>query len=338
MNSTRPRTPDASPRYVPPAPQRSRGYALLLTLVMLSLTAVMIGTLAHTSGSEALRARQAQRDLQSRWAGASCRRVLLPALQEQLQSELDQWRADDQSVGALPPASVSLSFEMQGVQILARVDDQQAMPNLNQRIKATANGQPLDVQGALSEYAFNERLVPRPMEEVHARRLGAEPFQSWGQLYPAATPNDLSGISSPRATARGLVFENSGGSVTYAGGLELTLWGDGMVNLWTASPQSLHRVLDEPIGVDQVSKLIELREDYRDLSARQLVQMLNMGPSERAAAQLALTDRSRAYAMWLAVTPMADGQPLPGERPRWSLTVTEGGRGISGDRDRVFCW
>lgn len=325
----------------PCVPRRESGYALLLTLVMLALTAVTIGTLAHTSGTEALRARQAERDLQLRWAEASSRRVLLPALKQQLETRLDQWRADDQGMFRSPASSVMVVLDLQGIRIVARLDDQQAMPNLNQLLTAEQHGQPLDVQSILAESPIRERLVPMPLDEATARRLGESSFTSWGQLYLTASPSDLSGLNPAATRQRDLIFGDSRPGTTSLRGPGVTLWGDGKLNLLTASPQALHRVLDDPIGSDQVMTLLDLREAHRDLSARQLVQMLNMGPSERAAARLALTDRSRTYALWLAVTPTVDGEPIPGQRPRWSLTVVEGGGGLtrgSGGRNRDFRW
>lgn len=301
---------------------RGRGYALLLTLVMLALTAVAVASLAHTSASDALAARQAERDLQRRWAETGCRRVLMPAMQSRLEDELDRWRyeADRTDPGSAPPSSVSTQITLGGVLLDVRVDDQQALPNLNTLLQTGLGDPALEVQRVVAQAGLQGRLAPSPLDADPARRLGLPAYASWGQVYAQAPPEQLSGMSMDRRTvhragaAPQIEFSHKvhpqvipGGSSrgTSGGwGVLLTLWGDGRLNLWTASGWSVHRVLDERIGADRVADLLALRGQYPDRSSRQLASMLNLPPDQRAAAQLALTDRSRVYAMWLGVTPV----------------------------------
>lgn len=315
--------------------RRSGGYALLLTLVMLALTAVTIGTLAHVSSSEALRARQAERDLQSRWAETSSRRVLLPALQQRLESELDAWRTSEQAPTLPPPASITVTLDLGDQRIAARVDDLQALPNLNRQLAMTKPGQRNDVRSIFTGGMVHERLQPRPLEEDHARRMGSGPYLSWGQLYPAAGPETLSGLDPTAIPPGHFVYANGNADPTgFNPGVGWTLWGDGKLNVWTASQDSLHRVLDHSIGSDQTTRLIELRGGHRGLSARELIQMMNLGPSERAAARLALTDRTETYALWLAITPLQRGETGPDGRVLWSLTVHDANNSLSQGRLR----
>ena len=329
----------------------SSGYALLLTLVMLVLTAVTISTLAHTSSTQAMRARQAERDLQSRWAETSCRRVLMPALQQHLQTALDSYRDAGAEWVDSPPSSVAVSFALSGVQVVARLDDQQAVPNVNHLLTSTTQGQPNSIADVLIPGSIRARLVPRPLDESQAQQLNASPFESWGQLYPTASPQALSGMTGSMPLGRGLVLgyaDRGNGLVGAAPGGSgvpgipgVGLWGDGRLNVWTASPQSLHRVLDDGIGSDQVAKLLALRRDHRELSARQLVQAMNLGPSERAVARQTLTDRSRTFGMWLAVTPTDVDRPLQGRQAHWSLTIVESSDRSArsgGSHARVFRW
>lgn len=322
------------------ARRRVGGYALLLTLILLTLTAVTIGTLARTSSTQALQAIQAERDLQLRWAELSCRRVLLPAMQTQLTSDLDRWRSSESENTTrrdAPLFSMTTTIEFRGIHVVARLDDQQALPNLNTLLAASHNGQPADVHALIAQTSIRERLVPRPLDEATARRIGAGPYDAWGQLFPAATPPVLSGMQG----------------ATNSTGIPLTLWGDGRLNVWTASPESLHLVLDDRVGTDQVAKLLELRAEHRERSVRELIQMMNLGPSERAQARLSLTDRSRTYALWLSLSLHSfEGETSSNaytlkdssSPTQWSLTISENSSATSGsasgggDRGKVFRW
>lgn len=332
---------------------------MLLTLVMLALTAVAVASLAHTSASDALAARQAERDLQRRWAETSCRRVLMPAMRTRLEDELDRWRyeGDRTDPGSAPPSSVSTRITLGGVRLDVRVDDQQALPNLNTLLHTGLRDPALEVQRVVTQAGLQGRLAPSPLDPDSARRLGLPDYASWGQVYALASPEQLSGMVMDRrtihragATPQIEFFHATGAQVTPGsssggtsgaggGGVLLTLWGDGRLNLWTAGGWAVHRVLDERIGADRVADLLALRGQYPDRSSRQLVSMLNLPPDQRASAQLALTDRSRVYVMWLGVTPVVEvrssSQPTP--RTSWSLTV-QGAGGDHPARPLIFRW
>lgn len=334
---------------------------MLLTLVMLALTAVAVASLAHTSASDALAAQKAERDLQRRWAETSCRRVLMPAMQTRLEDELDRWRYEDDRTdpGSAPPSSVSTRIMLGELRLDVRVDDQQALPNLNTLLQTGLRDPALEVQRVVAQAGLQGRLAPSPLDPDPARRLGLPGYASWGQVYALASPEQLSGmvidrrtIHTTRATSQiefshevdpqvipgGNTGGNSGAGAG-GGGVWLTLWGDGRLNLWTAGGWAVHRVLDERIGADRVADLLALRGQYPDRSSRQLVSMLNLPPDQRASAQLALTDRSRVYAMWLGVTPVVEArsssQPTP--RTSWSLTV-QGAGGDPPARPLIFRW
>lgn len=338
------------------ATRSSGGYALVLTLVMLSLTAVMVGTLAQTSGSAALQAKDAERELQLKWAEASCRHVLVPVMRDRLQSELDDWRSTDDGQDLThqrPASSISTSFELGGVWVVARMDDQQALPNLNTLLTQRDNGQPTDIQALLASQAgIGERLKAQPLEESIAQRIGARAYTSWGQLYPDATPQSLSGLNPSAQSPQSTIIDDEGNNP-----IPFTLWGNGTLNLWTASPAAVHLALGERLSPDKIARLLELRQTHRDRPARQLVQMLNLGPSERAAARLALTDQSQTHTLWLSLTPPGsqgtssrapmDGRvrhtTTPGDNSGgsggggWSLTVVESTH-RKAQRQQVFRW
>src|SRR5947207_2859332 len=56
----------------------SRGYVLVMALVLLALAATLMTGIARAAITHASEARQAQDELQRRWGSASCRNVALP--------------------------------------------------------------------------------------------------------------------------------------------------------------------------------------------------------------------------------------------------------------------
>ncbi len=321
---------------------RPRGYALILTLVVLALTAVMVGGLAHRSGAEALLAQQAERDLRTRWAETSARRALMPAMQNHLEAKLAQWRTENAQGEGSPPVAVLISLDLMGVSITARLDDQQAVPNLNRLAHMDPSGGWREIGSVFAPPSVPASGSLLPLDSEAASRLGTPRLIAWGQVYPAVDPRLLSGLEPLRDHQPVGLRDWAAATGPTRHGLTtgVTLWGDGKLNAWTSSPETLHHMFDRVIGADQVSRLVELRTAHRAGAARGLVEMLGLSADERARMQLSLCDRSRTYALWLAVTVQQEdhGGVLRGLRPCWSLTVVEGAAGSTNPNSQVFRW
>ena len=315
--------------------RQSHGYALLLTLVMLALTATAVSTLAKTSATRALAAKQAERDLQIQFAESSCRRVLMPAMQQYLGSDANtsQTRGGASSRTATL-SSLIVAMEFGDLHVVARLDDQNALPNLNALL---ASQTPPQAAGSHPIFAAIGLPNPRhtwPLQGAIGQRVGIGTYSAWQQLYPQTPPATLCGLDPHAATT------------TYPAPspppFPLTLWGNEKLNLWTASEQALHGVLDGVMDPSDIAELVTLRDDtpYREQSIAQMLQTLGLSISAQSSAQRRLTDESQTYALWLAVTPTSsERHPAPSSAAytSWSLTISGWNDG-SGSRPIVFHW
>src|SRR4051812_5359020 len=86
-------------------PEQSRGYVLLLTLLMLAVAAAALAGACRTALRKAVLAARAQEDLQRRWGVVSCRAALLPKAERVLASSPDRTAAEarlDVTLGGRP--------------------------------------------------------------------------------------------------------------------------------------------------------------------------------------------------------------------------------------------
>ena len=321
---------------------RGEGYALVVTLVFLAIMAVTITGMARLSLMTAMDAKAAEESLQVKWAQASCRDILFPTLRDQLDTELAQWRSvqDEQGEHLEPPRSIRVQFTLGSASggsmgnisrppvllLSVRVDDQQAMPqldNLYRRYKR--EGHLFELSQRLEQLAPGQRVDLRPTPDTWTQGLGFKHFASWQQVFPGL------GRSYETTTTSGDILRGTYGDTygsTYGGtsggpATELTLWGDGRLNLWTASDDALRWQFEDRLGRKNMLKLLELRDEQRQATTRDLVDALDINPSNRAALRLGLTDESKAYGMWLTLSPI---HPEDTNRTRPSSAA----RGISG--------
>lgn len=308
----------------PPCARSSRskpGYALLVTLVMLSLLAIILGGLARRSAERALQARDTEEDMRQRWAELSCSRVLLLTAAERKNRELTAW-LESSDPGAVrigdanpPKPSDVFYLELAGLQLWGRIDDEQCKRNLNRALALSPDAaiSPQQVLDGILSPARSQSL--RLTREPFVHQLGLTPLVSWAQLLPENKLPELLGGHGPQAMM--------GTSLHPAVADRVTLWGDGRLNIWTASNQTIRDELAGSVESETIEKLLELKRLGHDHDLGTLI--LNATPEhkpDRAVLSGVLTDRSTCYSLWLAVRP--DNQP---DAPaRWSHRVFQSGQ------------
>lgn len=305
-----------------------RGYALLVTLVMLGLLGVILGGLARISADTALEAREAEDRLRRHWAELSCQRALLVSAPEWSAAKYAAWVAsfdddarDANSDAPRPAGQESLHLSLTGVELWIRIEDEQAKVNLNHLLReASADGDTFRTESVLRDALGGvSGVLPQVTRPEMVQALGLEPLESWGQALPGSTPGSLLGVNAPKQLL--------GGAFTNAITGNKTLWGSGQINLVTAQEQVVIDHLRDRVPPETVQRLLQAHREDPSRSLHALIAEATDDPDERAALATTLTTRSHCFSMWLASRPAA----RPTAIPHWSLhIVTSGSNATAG--------
>lgn len=294
---------------------------LLLTLVLLALVAVLLLGLSRRSVARATEARDAAVDLQRRWGATTVRAALLPRA-DRLLDAVNEARATRRE-------PVTNSFrdhvELGGQVFDFIVSDEQAKANLNVALARLSDERAANVIGDLvpsklaaidvalradpraalppspsppppapaPEGGQQQTQQPPPTPEDGAQevspsaRLVSDPpaFGAWGQVFPSAGPPALLGFTRDEA---GLTSQ-------------ITLWGDGRLNLRRATPEALTAVAGRLLNAAQVRRIIDARDASPGASAEEWIAAAAVADEQRPPLQRLMTDESSVFAVAVAV-------------------------------------
>ena len=313
------------------------GYALLITLVMLGLMGVILAGLARRSADVALQAREAEERLRRHWAVLSCERSLLRTTPDRQDARTQAWLAgfdpDQTANGAelspKPSRYAAAYLTLTGLELYLRIEDEQAKINLNRALEHPSlrhdpAGQEIASQDLVGAHSGRVQINRPEMVQT----LGLHPIESWQQLLTARAapdllfiqrPDDLLDAPSPQAVPS-----------------QLTLWGDGRLNLVVADEATIQNALRDQLSPETIQRLLELHHEDPSLPLSGLITGASENPKDRATLTAALTDRSKCFSMWIGTRPPAEIQ----RSCDWSMLVLEAGPadGQSGRRTVRFDW
>ncbi len=207
------------------APVRRSGFALLLTLMVLALAAVILSLSARRSTTATRSALQAERDLRHKWALAAGETLL-----EQANVLLVDPAAGD-AAHARPLPVRKFDLTMAGERVVILLASEQGKPNINSLAKRLPA---FDLARLIETLGGKD-----PLAGVDADR----PFWCLEQLRPGATPSDLLGGPWPDSIHPGLATA-------------ATLAGDGKLDWRIASPAALVAVLGPEVPSDKAQALV----------------------------------------------------------------------------------
>jgi hypothetical protein len=268
------RTANIRPRIRPTRGQQRSGYVLIMTLVLIVLAALCEVGLVRRSLQLATRAIQTQASLQHRWAAASCRKLLLDRAEDLLkpiEGPDPTWPT---------PKRLQFEFTLAGSTYQVFLSDEDAKANLNtlhERLPAKA----FQLATALAGQEYP--LQWRPDRSKRARQT-RKWFASWGQVFDLAS-----------------IWHSGDLPSLYRSTEKITCWGDGRLNIRTASDRVLQTLVGEIVGQDVAHKLIEARAEAVDLELPALLKSLALRGTKLRKLRGLLTDRSSCYSLWLAL-------------------------------------
>jgi hypothetical protein len=266
-----------------------RGYVLLMVLLLLSVSATIVGALCRQAMLSQSAAVRAQEELQLHWGQVSCQTSLLPAAD----NIMDRARL----AGAPPSSVVWESITLGGQPIQLGFGDEQARVNLN---SVYAAGGKDAIRQALQSLGRTGLAVPRlilgpepggqrtPMfaflpsasgESSDADRSDAGEMSaiipvigSLGQLFPDASPAELPGV-------------------------DVTCWGDGKINLHRASAAVIAQAAGSLLSPVQVKKILSARSSQIDIPLQNLAAVAGVDDADRFMQKFC--DDSFCHSLWI---------------------------------------
>lgn len=291
--------------------KKYRGFALLLTLLLLMIGVIALAQVARQSASEAVNAIEARETLQRRWAVASCRETLLPRAMRLL-DQVDELSLEENGVpiAGLKPEFLGtdrrVSCDLAGLNYEIVLTDEQAKYNptiqgglmlgdkpLVDKRYLTASIKTLAGYGRGESATREGGVFLRPLVEMdqYGQRVGEntqredpkEAYHSYGQLFEGVSPKALLGQAHQPGVAS-----------------QLTCWGNGKLNLRRAPDAVVKRVLSPVLGHEGVGQLLDARHKNPSLGANDWIQdLVGISPDQMALAQSLVTDRSRVQGLWV---------------------------------------
>lgn len=300
-----------------PRDTSKHGYVLLMTLLLLSVATMMLAGAARASLHSAVRANEAQRELQRHWGAVTCQKAFLLMTEQilvQHEKELNE-----------PVSSARLSMSLGEYEFNLWIADEQAKVNVNTLVelrgRQTAEHQ---IRNAIrSSRPVTVKLAPltRPKKTASGDEGRLPVFGSLSQVFPQMRPDQLSGSQQERSVV----------AATF------TCWGDGRLRFQRASRLALTQLCATILGDHEIDGLMQTRRDAPTVKSSEALKQLGI-PQEKIQKLSALfVDESHCYSVWvtaregdhawhwLAVTQSATGNPIAAVSPDNEAHQDDGG-------------
>jgi hypothetical protein len=295
--------------------RNERGFVLLMVLLVLVISATVLAATARRCGQDALRAAQAQRQLQWHWGALSIRAAALPRAEQLLLQERDA-RPDEV---VLEARRTLVLGDMRFV-VLAADEAAKADANALWRERGSRGlSQTLQALQADASQPIPVRL--RPQETADEKSDGAPAtFRSLDAVVALPHPRDWVGTDE----AEGAALRR-----------RITCWGGGKLNVARADLVVLHEVLAECLTPSQIADLDALRRQPDvEFSLAHASGSLGLTPEQLRQLKSLATDTPGRHSLWIR----ADG----GARSWSRLYVEEDAHDRAADdaqaAERTFDW
>lgn len=287
---------------------RSRqGYVLIMTLVLIAIAALASAGLARRSLLSAQQAIEAQDDLQRHWGARSCQKLLLENAGAIFQ-QMEERDSTDQPRSPLP-AVLSFTITLGGMEHHLWLSDENAKLNLN-TVTSRIPAKRRQLLFELVEHSASLQLRPdRSPEAIRSKQW----FSSWGQVTSLPAVWQAGSLEPLLQTTR-----------------EITCWGNGKLNIRTASDDLLLQLVSQVLSRDAATELLDARSQNTDLELSELLTSLALRRSQQTTLRRWLTDESSCYSLWLQ---------LEDRHRRWYYQWIAGDRSSVGANSTIsFRW
>lgn len=247
-----------------------------MTLVLIVLAVMSEVGLVRNSLRLAMEAVEAQKDLQHHWGTTSCKNLLL----EQAETFFEQ--AANMPANAPPlwpkPNLIKAQVVLDDATYRLWLRDEDARINLN-----TLQDR-LPAKGRLLVTNFTNDQLPlhwQPDMSPTAKK-NKRSFSSWGQLFDLPQIWQQHGLESLLQATD-----------------EITCWGNGRLNIHTASDKALDGVVGQAVSHEVARQLIEARSQTQKIAWPEMLKSLDLRSKQSLTLKSWVSNKSSCYSLWL---------------------------------------
>jgi hypothetical protein len=284
---------------------KNSGFVLLLVLVVLAIGGTLLAIAARHSGQDAIRAGNAQRQVQLRWGRLSCQDLLLPKASLPLQEQDKQ-----ANPGEAPNLEAWRSLTLGGLDFCLILGDENAKANPNVLGMDSPGQDPQTAQVYLQRSLLKlqsglGQTIPvqlRPLTEPITDDLALKViYPTFDHALAINHPSELVGD----LTAEGPVLRR-----------RITCWGSGQLDLRRADMAVIREMLG-PYLTDGEMSLLDLARRRPNFSLSSALAQLKLPKEQVARITPLVTDTPNCYSLWVVAKDKT--------RSWYSLSVIRGG-------------
>lgn len=264
---------------------RTRAFALVTTVLILALAAVVTARLTMRAHEETRATIESRHELAWRWLQRSAEANLLPQARDRL---IEAGEGQGVSQDQPPTGRVQAAFLLDGGELLVRLDDE-------------------------SSKAHPHTFFVRHLDELANRLARVLPDHDI-QLRPGRSlqaqdeEHMLTGLTYQQIVRHADLEQVWGSDSTPGVSDRLTVFGNGRANLRTIDPTLLHEVLKPSLTIEDAETLCRLVRDKPALDVDAALASLGLSRRQQQRVADVLVDSPDTYGVWLRWSPPS-GQP-----------------------------
>lgn len=281
-------------------PKNNHGFALLMALLALVISATALGLLSQRRLQHVLATERKAGDLQTRWAQRSLADTLLP--------QANTWLTEINTQQPGTPTT-SLNLELNGLVINARIDNEHAKANpatLTERFDPiTYRNTMTELIGPRAQYLIDPTKLQQANKKQVSTRF-SDSVRRPADRFNTRKTEDTTESGATNALSWSQVFDANhlDGETLWAVGQHLTVYTDGLLDLKQADSSIIQAVASPPLNPAEVARLIDERQARPEADAFSLVYAVADTPNNdgvRQAQQLFTNQQAEVYSLWLRI-------------------------------------
>jgi hypothetical protein len=278
-------------------------------VLLIAITGLILACFVRISVHESLATIRRSRATRTRWAVASCQRVVFRNIDRLLG---DNYSGEpDEELQLRPLARIGATLVLNHERLSLVIADESAKLDINLVFQASDE---TTVRQAICELGDcdSASVQLRPLPAELARSPREQSFESWDQVFLHSDGQPWSPIELVSTTG------------------ELTCWSRQLC--WrTASDEVLLETTEALVGPVIANRIADFRKNNPDADVKTMLSGLPLNSRQKETLQQAITDSGKSHSMWIQV---AAGAGQPG---RFWLTIREEfGPGLM--RFNTFVW
>lgn len=261
----------------------TRGYVLVMTLVLVVMAGSVLAVMARRSMFDASDTLHAQERLQQKWSVYSLSRSILPQAGKVMDEVIKQFAEKPND----PTTRVQFDLTMGQNTWTIVLSDEQAKANLNQLLKTKGNSS--ETSQAIRSLAEKLKVSDLPTLQVKPfdwkDTNAVQSIHTWDQVVEEVLPEKLYATESDNIALADM----------------LTCWGDGKLNLRN-TPGPVMEIMCLPLlGRGQIEKIISERKANPQLTLEQAIKAADIAKDQVDKIKPLFTDASTCYSLFLSV-------------------------------------